>query len=172
MELVDVLDKNGNKTNEVVDKDKAHKEGIYHPVVHLVVLSEDRKRMLLQKRCSKKKILPNMWDVAAAGHISSGEDNLESIKREFNEELGLDSEKYDFNYINMFEEKYDDRKYKVREYAFLYIVLNDIDINDIKIQEDEVSDVKWFSKEEYMKLTEEGLVIKHKYGDYICSIMN
>ena len=36
-----------------------------------------------------------MWDVAAAGHISSGEDNLESIKREFNEELGLDSEKYD-----------------------------------------------------------------------------
>ena len=71
----------------------------------------------------------------------------------------------------MFEEEYDDRKYKVREYAFLYIVLNDIDINDIKIQEDEVSDVKWFSKEEYMKLTEEGLVIKHKYGDYICSIM-
>ena len=171
MELVDVLDSNGNKLNELVDKDKAHKEGIYHPVVHVVVLSKDKKRILLQKRCCQKKICPNMWDVAAAGHISSGEESIESAKREFNEELGLDSKEYDFQSIGYFREKYDDRDYIIREFVYLYLIVGDIDINDIKIQEEEVSEIKWVTKEEFNNAIESQKIIYHEYYNIINNLM-
>ena len=172
MELVDVLDSNGNRLNEVVDKDKAHKEGIFHPVVHIVVLSKDRSRILLQKRCENKKIYPNMWDIAAAGHISSGEESIISAKREFSEELGLDSRKYNFNYLDFYKESYDDKEYKVREYSYVYVIIDDIDINSIKIQEEEVSEVKWVSKNEFIKLIDSNKIIKHEFYNKILQMMD
>ncbi len=172
MELIDVLDENGNTTGKTIDKDKAHLDGIYHPVVHIVVLSKDRKRILLQKRCASKKICPNMWDVAAAGHIDANEDCLVSAKREFGEELGLDSNNYEFNLHGVFKEIYDNEKYKVREYTTLYIIYADIDIKDIKIQEDEVSEVKWMSREELEKLLGTDDIIWHEYYNYILNLMS
>ena len=172
MELIDVLDENGNKTGNTIDKDKAHIDGIYHPVVHIAVLSKDRKRILMQKRCASKKICPNMWDVAAAGHVDSNEDCLVSAKREFSEELGLDSSNYEFKFAGLFKEIYDDEKYKVREYASLYVIYADIDIKDIKIQEDEVSEVKWMSRDELKELLTTDDIIVHEYYDYILNTMD
>ena len=163
MELVDVLNKYGNKLNKVVDKDKAHKEGIYHPVVHIIVLSKDRKKILLQKRSSTKKICPDMWDIAAAGHISSGEEPIYSAKREFEEELGLDSNKYNFKYIGYYIEKYDYNNCKIREYSHTYIIVDDIDINNLKIQEEEVREVKWFNKEEFNTLKKDKKLMNHEF---------
>ena len=171
MELVDVLDSNGNKLNELVDKDKAHKEGIYHPVVHVVVLSKDKKRILLQKRCGQKKVCPNMWDVAAAGHISSGENSIEAAQREFEEELGLDSREYDFQKIGYFREKYDDRDYIIREYVYLYLIVEDINIKDIIIQKEEVSEVKWITKEQFKNAIESQKIIYHEYYNIINNLM-
>ena len=172
MELIDVLDENGNKTGNTIDKDKAHLDGIYHPVVHIAVLSKDKKKILLQKRCASKKICPNMWDVAAAGHVDYNEDSLVSAKREFSEELGLDSNNYEFNFVGIFREIYDNQMYKVREYASLYVIYADIDIKDIKIQEDEVSEVQWMSREKLEKLLSTDKIIWHEYYDYILNLMN
>ena len=171
MELVDVLDKDGNKINRTIDKDNAHIEGIYHPVTHIVVLSKDRSKILLQRRCSSKKIYSDMWDVAAAGHIGSGEIPLESAKREFNEELGLDSNNYYFKYVGYFLESYDYKNYKVREYSYTFVIIDDIDINRIKVQTEEVSDVRWFDKKEFNKLIEEEKIVNHEFYDYINNLI-
>ncbi len=171
MELIDVLDENGNTTGKTIDKDKAHLDGIYHPVVHIVVLSKDRKRILLQKRCASKKICPNMWDVAAAGHIDANEDCLVSAKREFGEELGLDSNNYYFKYVGYFLESYDYKNYKVREYSYTFVIIDDIDINRIKVQTEEVSDVRWFDKKEFNKLIEEEKIVNHEFYDYINNLI-
>lgn len=59
-----------------------------HPVVHLHVYDPIR-GLLLQKRSAKKKIQPGRWDTAVGGHVSYGEDMIEALSREVEEEIGL-----------------------------------------------------------------------------------
>ncbi|MEI6613644.1 MAG: NUDIX domain-containing protein [Chrysiogenales bacterium] len=64
--------------------------GLLHQVVHLhVINAEDQ--IFLQKRSLKKQIQPGKWDTAVGGHVQSGENIESALKREAEEELGLNS---------------------------------------------------------------------------------
>ena len=54
-EYVDILDENGNITGEVITKKEAHKTGKWHRAVHIWIISEDKKCILLQKSPATKK---------------------------------------------------------------------------------------------------------------------
>ena len=72
-EYVDILDEiTGEKTGEVITKKEAHKTGKWHSAVHIWIISEDKKRVLLQKRCPDKNLFPNMWDISVGGHDPAG----------------------------------------------------------------------------------------------------
>lgn len=64
---------------------------LLHPVVHLHVLSPDRKSILLQRRSLAKDIQPGRWDTAVGGHIDYGESVADALVREAREELGIDA---------------------------------------------------------------------------------
>ena len=62
----------------------------------------------MQQRSLKEKSSPGKWDISSAGHMISGENELDAIKRETYEEIGLKIDKvktrnkmYDelFNYL-------------------------------------------------------------------------
>lgn len=59
-----------------------------HAVVHLHIISSDR-RLLLQLRPKSKKIQPGRWDTAVGGHIVLGEKLADALRRETREEVGL-----------------------------------------------------------------------------------
>lgn len=59
-----------------------------HAVVHLHIISSDR-RLLLQLRPKSKKIQPGRWDTAVGGHIVLGEKLADALRRETKEEVGL-----------------------------------------------------------------------------------
>ena len=80
-------------------KKEAHKKGIWHGAVHLIIINNDCTKTLFQKRCKEKKIYPNYWDITVGGHISSKEDSLTTVKRELQEELGLNLDNYNFEEI-------------------------------------------------------------------------
>ena len=63
-----------------------------HPVIHLHIINRNGE-IFLQKRASFKKVCPGMWDTAVGGHVSYGEQVLETLYREAAEELHF----YDFN---------------------------------------------------------------------------
>ncbi len=162
-EYVDVLDsKTGFRNGEVVSKSEAHRLGIWHNAVHIWVISEDMKRILLQKRCSLKKLFPNMWDISVGGHVSSGEDSLTSAKRELFEELGLDDSTYNFEYVGKVKEQFVYEDIISNEYVDVYKIVSDVDINSIKLQEEEVSEAAWFTKDEFKLLIENGKIINHQ----------
>lgn len=161
-ELVDVLDyETGEKTGLVISKKEAHKNGLWHSSIHIWIISTDKKRILLQKRCADKNLFPDMWDISVGGHISAGEEPLTSAKRELEEELGLNPDNYEFNFIKRIKEEFKDHGVNSNEFVNIYMVIADIDIDDITLQKEEVSDAKWFTKDELKQLADDEKVLPH-----------
>jgi isopentenyl-diphosphate delta-isomerase type 1 len=62
---------------------------LIHRAVHLLVFDAEG-RLLLQKRSASKRIQPSRWDSSVGGHVDPGESPEAAIRREAEEELGLD----------------------------------------------------------------------------------
>lgn len=161
-EYVDILDEvTGVVIGETISKKEAHKSGVWHGSVHIWIISEDKKRILLQKRCADKDLFPNMWDISVGGHISAGEDSLISAKRELSEELGLNPEEFDFLYVDRIKEKFEYEDILSNEFVTIYKIISDVNIDNLNLQKEEVSEARWFTKEELSNLRDELKVIPH-----------
>lgn len=161
-EYVDILEEEtGEKTGEIITKKEAHKTGKWHSSVHIWIVSEDKKKILLQKRCPDKNLFPNMWDISVGGHVSSREETLISAKRELSEELGLNPDNYKFEYVDVIKEKFIDGEIVSNEFVTIYKIISDVSLKDITLQKEEVSEVRWFSKKELNNLRDESKVIPH-----------
>lgn len=161
-EMIDVLDEyTGEKTGEVISKNEAHSKGIWHGSIHVLIINNDKSKTLLQKRCAEKKLYPNTWDIAVGGHISAGEDDITSAKRELEEELGLNPEELKIEKVDRIKEKLVNNGVISNEYVSIFIVYADIDINSITLQVEEVSEAKWCTKEELNIFIEDKVIIPH-----------
>lgn len=161
-ELIDVLDiKTGEKIGKIISRSKAHEIGAWHGAIHILIVDENNNKTLLQKRCAKKDLYPNMWDVAVGGHISIGESNFESAKRELEEELGLNSNDYEIKFLEKVCESLENDNIINNEHVSIFIIKANINIEKITLQEDEVSEVKWCNKKELNEYIENKLIIPH-----------
>lgn len=161
-EILDILDEQtGNKTGNTIEKSQAHLKGIWHGSIHLLIVNEDRTCTLLQKRCTEKKLYPNIWDIAVGGHISAGETDLTSAQRELEEELGIDSSDLEIQYIKTVKESLDNNGVISNEFVSIFLIYKNIDINDIKLQAEEVSDAKWVNKDELNDLIKNDMILPH-----------
>lgn len=145
MELLDIVDENGNLTGEVMEREKAHELNLLHWEIS-VFLINDKKEVLLQKRAATKKMNPNMWG-SCAGHVDSGEGIEETALRELEEEIGI---KFSIDDLHVLEEmqvtKKEINSHLTRVY---YVYYNG---NDFKIQTEELSEVKWFNIEDVINM--------------------
>jgi len=131
-ELRDLYDKNSNKTNKTYRKGDLIPEG-YYPMVVMVVIRNSNGEFLMQKRVEAKG---GDWGVTG-GHPKSGETPIEGIITEVKEELGLD---FSNENLILYDSGCDGKDcYK------MYFVNKDIDLNDITVQKEELTEVKWFS---------------------------
>ena len=140
-ELRDLYDINSNLTGKTYHKGETIPEG-YYPMVVMVVIRNSKGEFLMQKRVESKG---GDWGVTG-GHPKSGETPIEGIITEVKEELGLD-----FSNENFIEY---DSGCDGKDCYKMYFVNKDIDLKDINIQEEELSEVKWFSIEELKHMVE------------------
>lgn len=141
-EIWDILDKDGNLTGRTIERGEELKEGDYHLVVHIWVINS-KKELLIQRRADHIKILPGIW-AATGGSGVSGEDSITAAIRELSEEMGIKVEKEDIKKIN--------RVIRKNSISDVWLVEKDIDINDLVLQKEEVSDAKWVSLEEFKNM--------------------
>ncbi len=161
-EMIDVLDeKTGDLTGEIISKSEAHRTGKWHGSIHILIVNKDKTKTLLQKRCEQKKLYPNMWDIAVGGHISAGETPLISAQRELEEELGLNLNNLDVTEIDKIKEQLSNNGVISNEYVTIYVAYGDIDISKIKLQKEEVSEIKWCSKKELNELIKQEEILPH-----------
>ena len=150
-ELIEILTEDGNKTKKHILKSVAHKEGICHGI-SAVALIDKNGRLLIQKRSSNKKDEPNKWDLSAAGHIDINETPEQAAIRELYEETGIKIEIEELKLIDTYLNKVNLGKIYINHFTYLFIVKKDVNINDIKIQESEISNAMFVDKKKYDEL--------------------
>ena len=161
IELRDLYDINGNKTNKTYYKGDTIPKG-YYPMVVMVVIMNSKKEFLMQKRVPAKG---GDWGVTG-GHPKSGETPLEGIISEVKEELGLDFSKENFIEYNSGCDGHDCYK--------MYFVCKDVDIKNIVIQKSELSEVRWFSMDELNHMVETNELNENQIACFkkVCNYLN
>lgn len=145
MEAIDKLNNKKETINKIGDRsDKIL--GEYNQVVHVWIIN-DKNEFLIQKRSLNKKVFPGMWSQTGGG-VDAGETSLQGALRETKEELGIEIPKDNIEFMLSFKRKFN--------YLDTWLVRMNIDLADITIQKEEVSEVKWVNKETLIKMHDNG----------------
>ncbi len=144
-EYIDILDKYGKATGEIRLKSEAHKLGLYHASTHIWFYTI-KGTILFQKRVDTKDTYPGLWDVSVAGHIETGETPINAAIREIKEEIGLMVSKKDLELIRVYHsEKKPHSNIYDNEFQHIFLVQLNVDVSQLSLQKEEVSDVKLVS---------------------------
>lgn len=150
MESFDVLNEYGEFTGKIATREECHKNGYWHRAVYAFII-DNNGNVLLQKRSANKKLWPNMWDVTVGGHVDSGEFGRQALIRETKEELGIEISDEDIKYLVGSTSINEQGDIINKHYNECYLITKNIDVSNVVIQKEEVSEVKYFSREELIK---------------------
>ena len=151
MEIIDLYNKNKEKLGKTfVRKQDKLLEDEYYLLEQAWILNSENKILLTRRNLNKS--YGGMWE-ATAGHVKSGEKDLEGIQREVHEELGLNIEKTEFKFI----------KSLIRKQAILdvWVVRKDINLKDLKLKNDEVTGAKFVSISEFKEMLNNNEIVEN-----------
>lgn len=156
IEKRDLYDENRNLTGETIFKGEDIPEGKYIVVV-LVFIQNSEGKFLIQKRSERK----NGKYATTGGHPKSRENSIQGIITEVKEEIGLDIKPEDLQLY--YGGKSEIEKVFWDDY---YVKMDVPDIDKLKLQEEEVASVHWFSIEEIKDLMKQDKFFKNHYEEF------
>jgi len=139
MELLEYFDEENKNSLGVCERDLVHKDNLWHREVAVWIMNE-KNELLLQRRSAKKKQGANKLSITA-GHVDVKEDEAVSAVREVKEEIGLDIDLTDLIFIDIYRNQQENNYC----FSYTYLVKTNKKIEEMKIQEDEVSELKYIS---------------------------
>jgi len=166
VEYLDIVDENGRPTGDIVERGKAHAEGIRHRTAHVWLLRRKNGRMqiLLQKRSVVKDSYPGCYDISSAGHIPAGVGFEESALRELREELGVTAEPAELipcgARLLSTDDVFHGNPFHERQYSKVFALWHDAEESDFTLQKEEVESVLWMDFDECIAAVR-GNTIKH-----------
>lgn len=149
MEYLQVFDENKNMLDESIERDlkKTLTDNKYFMIV-LLFIENDKKEFLFQVTSEEKDSII----ATTGGHVTKGDDGFRTTIKEAEEELGITLLPSDLEYVDTF---------KINNcYAEVYYTNKVINIDDIKLQDEEVDSVAWYSIDEINKLILEDKIRK------------
>ncbi len=153
MELWDILDQSGSFTGKKVIRGQRRLiPGEYHLVVHIWPFDKNG-RLLIQRRSTARKLMPGEW-AATGGSAVSGEDSLTAARRELEEEIGISASADELIFAKRLKRK--------NSFLDVWFIQVDVDINNLKLQKEEVSEVRWIGGNQLKYLVKQGRY--HNYG--------
>lgn len=135
--LILVVDNNDNPLT-FMDKMEVHRKGLTHRAFSVVLLSPDKKKMLIQRRALNKYHSGGLWANACCSHQRQGEELEESVSLRLMEELGV---KADLEEILKFHYRVEFENGLVEDeidHVFMGILED-----TVKPNSNEVCEVKW-----------------------------
>lgn len=146
MEYMDIYDKDKNLTGKVIERYESRdnlQEGEYFLFEQAWVINS-KGEILMTRRAPNKKY-GGIWE-PTSGHVKSGETSLQGIKRELNEELGINVKDEELELVKSWIDK--------KSIKEVWVVRKDISIEDLKFIDDEVSDAKFVTIDSFKNMLE------------------
>lgn len=143
MEYLQIFDEKKIALDEKIERSlkKTLTNGKHFMIVLLFIQNENK--FLIQKTSISKD---NIF-ATTGGHVTYKDSSLETVIKEAKEELNLDLDINDITFINTFDHS--------NCFCDVYYTNKKININDIKLQEEEVEDIFWLSEDEILNLIDE-----------------
>lgn len=128
-------------------RQEAWAKGLYHRSIH-IILQDEKQNFLLQKRSLQKNLYPGRWTNAATGHVDEGETYHIAAPRELKEEIGINTS---LEYLGKFAFHHQDGDRIINQFNGIFLGKISHD-TPLTLSPNEVSETKWFTKDELAKL--------------------
>lgn len=145
MELLEYYDEKNEKKLGIAERDKIHKNNLWHREISVWILNE-KNEVLLQRRSPLKKTGANKFSLTA-GHIETGEKEIKAALREIKEEIGIDITENELILLDIYKNEQKNNNC----FSYTYLLKTNKRIEDMTMQEEEVSELKYITIEELEK---------------------
>lgn len=145
MEYWDLYDYRGKRKNKIAIRGSKLNNDEFHLVVNAWIVNDKGEFLITQR--SENKTHPLMWE-CTGGSALLGESSLQTAIREIKEELGIDVNTKTATFIGESRRFYE----SCPDILHVWLFRSNEDIKNIKIQEEEVNDVMWASKDKILEL--------------------
>lgn len=151
VEKLDIYNKEKNKTGKIVER----KEGVkldneeYILAVQCWIINKKGEILLTQRKLDK--IHGGKWE-PTGGLVISGENSIQGIKRELQEEIGLNISNDE---LFLVKEKIEEGE-NCNTIRDIYIVRKDIDLNELHFNDGEVINAQFVTIEKLSYMIEQG----------------
>ncbi len=144
MEYLQVFDENKKMLNEKVDRELKLElpENRFFMIILLFIQNEKGELLVQKTSINRHNEL-----AFTGGHVTFGDDGLKTVIKEAKEELSIDLLPDDVKLIDTLCMK--------KAYVELYYTDKKINIDELKLQEEEVEYVKWYAIDQIDKFIEE-----------------
>ena len=149
IEYWDLYNDKREKINKTIKRGDKLLDSEYHLVANAWIVNDNNEFLITQR--NENKSHPLMWE-CTGGSALIGETTLDAAIREVKEELGINIYEKDAVLIGSKKRYYPN----CPDFLDVYIFKSNVLLKNIKIQEEEINDVMWASKEKILKLYEEG----------------
>lgn len=143
-ELLFVVDEN-NTPLEPKPRKEVHEKGYWHRTSHIWILNS-QKQILCQRRSLLKDSNPGKWEPFFGGHLETREEYENNALHELQEELGIIINKDNLHLFKIF------KCVPATEFQGIHYLEWNGDIETLKLEKDEIDQVKWFSIDELYKI--------------------
>lgn len=140
-EQMDLYTKDGRPAGETIQR--GSDKGEYFTMGVHALIYDSQGRFLLQKRAEGKRFRPGQWEVTM-GHVLAGESPVECLLREVREELGIDLPPEDLVKLYRWVDGEDQMLTEI------FFIRADLELDALTLQQEELTEVKWVSREEML----------------------
>jgi len=144
MEIWDIYTIDRIKTGRTIVRGEKLQIDDYHLVVHIWI-QNSQGEYLIQKRAGHLTWMPNMW-ATTGGAVISGEDSLQGVIRETEEELGVKIEENDLKLLFT--------QIRGKDISYIYLTQLNLPITAYKFEVKDMSEIRYVSKSELFKMIE------------------
>lgn len=149
MEKWDLYDKDFNKLGKTICRGSHLSDDEFHLVINAWIINDKNEFLITQRNASKAHAF--MWE-CTGGSALQGESDLQACVREIKEELNIDIDVTTAQHLGRVN-----RYYKgCPDILSVYIFKDNTPIDKVTIQEEEVMDAMWASKEKIIELYKAG----------------
>lgn len=154
MEQWQVYNEYGKKIPKIITDNVQLSAGEYHLAVEAWIVNS-KNQILLQQRSEALPLLPGYWALTT-GRVQLGEDSAAGCLREVEEELGIALCREELAFICRIP-----RQDETHLLWDLYAVYKDVALQELCLQKEEVAQVKWVDKAEFLDMLTSGLIYEY-----------